>query len=347
MSLKDAVSYILSIPTNVLLIVSSSLGYFFFSGLETYATLFVVSHFHTSQSEATLVLGVLVIGAVLGTLAVGPICDLLTRHGRLAARVWVPAICNAGAGLMLIPGILSSSLWTSVFFCFFGTALISAANPPLDAARLDIMPSGLWGRAESTRTFLRSIAQALAPLAFGAVADLVAGFRPHQAPVGTHTGPIASGTGTGLEVSFLVMLLALFAGAWFLWRARTSYPHDVATAAAGFSPLRGHAGPLSEDAPAQAPDSRQSQAAARDRAEGGAGHAMVSDLRRSEDPTVVQGRGPDAGDPTAAEPAAEQDPTVAQPGEDPTVARPSRAEDPTIRRRSDGEDDTEPLIRPR
>ena len=49
-------------------------------------------------------------------------------------------------------------------------ALISAANPPLDAARLDIMPAGLWGRAESTRTFIRSVTQALAPLVFGGLA---------------------------------------------------------------------------------------------------------------------------------------------------------------------------------
>src|SRR5579875_3789838 len=212
MSLRDAIRYILSIPTNVWLIISSSLGYFFFAGLETYATLFVVSHFHTSQAEATLVLGVPVLGAVVGTLAVGPLVDMLTRHGRLAARVWVPAVCNAGAGVMLIPGLLTSSLSTSVFFCFFGTALISAANPPLDAARLDIMPSGLWGRAESTRTFLRSIAQALAPLAFGAIADLVAGFTPRQAPVGTHLhGGVPSATGTGLQVAFLSMVIALFA----------------------------------------------------------------------------------------------------------------------------------------
>ena len=89
-----------------------------------------------------------------------------------------------------------------MWFDFVGAALISAANPPLDAARLDIMPSGLWGRAESTRTFLRSLAQALAPLLFGAVADLVAGFEPQQAPVGTHThAVVSSATGTGLQVS--------------------------------------------------------------------------------------------------------------------------------------------------
>jgi hypothetical protein len=44
---------------------------------------------------------------------------------------------------------------------------LSAQNPPIDAARLDIMPSRLWGRAEGARTFLRTLAQALAPLPFG------------------------------------------------------------------------------------------------------------------------------------------------------------------------------------
>jgi hypothetical protein len=276
---------------------------------------------------------------------------------------------------MLIPGFLTSSLSTSVFFCFFGTALISAANPPLDAARLDIMPSGLWGRAESTRTFLRSIAQALAPLAFGAVADLIAGFRPHQAPVGTHTGPIASGTGTGLEISFLIMLLSLFAGSWFLWRSRPSYPRDVATAAAGFSPLRGSADPVAPDPPpVRRRESRA--AAARDRAEGDRGQVRVTDMRTSEDPTVVQRGGGGAAPreaPTAVQPGEaptevrreadptevrrdepptevrrEEDPTEVQSGEDPTEVQRSAGEDPTVvRRRSDGEDDSEPLIFPR
>ena len=47
----DAVRYILSIPTNMLLIISSSLGYFFFSGLSTFALLFVRGHYHASQAD--------------------------------------------------------------------------------------------------------------------------------------------------------------------------------------------------------------------------------------------------------------------------------------------------------
>jgi hypothetical protein len=165
------------------------------------------------------------------------VTDLLVHRGGLESRVWVPALCYLGAAVLLIPGLLSSHLGSAVWFYVGGAALISAANPPLDAARLDVMPSGLWGRAESTRTFLRSIAQALAPLLFGAVADLVAGIVPVQAPIGTHTHSIvSSATGTGLQVSFLIMLGTLAAAGVFLARARTTYPADVATAGAAWTP---------------------------------------------------------------------------------------------------------------
>ena len=110
MSLTDSIRYIMKIPTNVLLIISSSLGYFFFAGLETFAVVFVRGHFQVSQATATLVLGVLVLGAVIGTLLSGPLTDLLTKSGHIAARVWVPAICNIAAGLVLIPGLLTDNL---------------------------------------------------------------------------------------------------------------------------------------------------------------------------------------------------------------------------------------------
>ena len=94
------------------------------------------------------------------------------------------------------------------------------------------MPAGLWGRAESARTFLRSLAQALAPLVFGGFADLIAGIAPEQAPVGTHPGVISPGTARGLEISFLLMLTSLVGAGVVLLRARRTYPQDVATAAA-------------------------------------------------------------------------------------------------------------------
>jgi MFS family permease len=232
MGLVDSVRYILSIPTNIHMIISSSLGYFYFSGLSTFALLFVRGHYHASQAEAQLVLGALVVGAMIGTLVSGRVTDALLKRGFLEVRVYVPALCYLGAAAMLVPGILGSHLTPAVWFDVAGAALLSAANPPLDAARLDIMPAGLWGRAESTRTVLRSLAQALAPLVFGGLSQLIAGIAPEQAPVGTHPGPVSPSAARGLEICFLLLLGTLAAAGLFLLRARATYPRDVATAAA-------------------------------------------------------------------------------------------------------------------
>ena len=232
LGLLAAVRYILSIPTNVLMIISSSLGYFYFAGLSTFALLFVRGHYHASQATAELVLGLLVIGAMVGTLVSGRVTDRLLRRGMLEVRVWVPSLCYLGAAALLIPGFTGTHLTPAVWFDVAGAALLSAANPPLDAARLDIMPAGLWGRAESTRTVLRSLAQALAPLVFGGLSQAIAGIFPAQAPIGTHTGLVSPSTARCLEITFLVLLGTLAAGGFFLLRARYTYPRDVATAAA-------------------------------------------------------------------------------------------------------------------
>jgi MFS family permease len=191
------------------------------------------------------VLGLLVSGALVGTLVSGRVTDVMLHRGNLQVRVWVPAVCYLAAAVCLIPGFVGTHLTPAVWFDVLGAGLLSAANPPLDAARLDIMPAGLWGRAESTRTVVRSLAQALAPLLFGGLADVIAGFVPEQAPIGVHVHhAVSSHTGTGLESSFLVLLVTLGAAGWFLLKARHTYPTDVATAAA--SNQGGGARPASE-----------------------------------------------------------------------------------------------------
>jgi len=232
LTLVDSVRYVMKIPTNVLMIVSSSLGYFFFSGLQTFALLFVRGHYGVDQITSEMVLALLVAGALAGTLISGWLSDAVVRHGYLNGRVWLPAICYLGAAVLLVPGLVAHHLTPAVWFDVGGAALLSAANPPLDAARLDIMPAGLWGRAESVRTTVRSVAQALAPVIFGGMADLI-GFVLKEAPVGTRPSQqLALNEAHGLEITFLILLVTLVGGGLALLRARFTYPRDVATAAA-------------------------------------------------------------------------------------------------------------------
>jgi MFS family permease len=218
-----------------MMIISSSLGYFYFAGLQTFALLFVKGHYHVGQATAELVLAMLVLGALVGTLVSGWLADELVQRGHLNSRVLIPGVCYLAAGVLLIPGLVMDKLSPALWFDVAGAALISAANPPLDAARLDIMPAGLWGRAEGVRTFLRSLAQALAPLIFGELTALVAGIAASnikQQPVGIKDVTATPGEASGLEFAFLILLVALFAGGIAMLRARDTYARDVATAGA-------------------------------------------------------------------------------------------------------------------
>jgi MFS family permease len=233
---RRALRYIFAIPSNVQIIVGSSLGYFYFAGLQTFALLFFKGHYHASQATAELVLAVLVLGAVIGTVAGGHLSDIMLEHGNLTARVWFPGVCYLGAAVLLIPGVVGHNLNTALWFFVAAAALISAANPPIQAARLDVVPAGLWGLATSALTLVRSLAQALAPLLFGVIADLVAGIVPEQTPIGTHPHRPSSTATTGLQVSFLLMLAALAMAGVLLLRARKTFASDVAAAAASEHP---------------------------------------------------------------------------------------------------------------
>ena len=133
----------------------------------------------------------------------------------------------------MIPGFLSDHLTPALWFDVAGAALLSAANPPLDAARLDIMPAGLWGRAESVRTFVRSLAQALAPLLFG---GSLAWDRRHLLRAAGadryHVGAIELGDRARPRDHIPDPAGHARCRGRLLLRARSTYPRDVATAAA-------------------------------------------------------------------------------------------------------------------
>lgn len=237
-SLWWAVRYVLTIRTNVVLIVASAIGYFFFTGLGTFAVALLRGRFRLGQWEATLLLGVIGIGALTGALSSGRIADWMIARGRVAARMTAAGVAFLAAGVFFLPALLTHSLVVAVVFAFLAATGLGGANPPLDAGRLDFMHSRLWGRAEAVRTTLRSIATAVAPLAFGYVSTRLGGTTHGFTPAkGQQVG------GEGLDQTFLLMLATLFvAGLLILLIARRTYPRDVATAIASEQATRGEQG---------------------------------------------------------------------------------------------------------
>jgi MFS family permease len=214
LSLRQAAAYVLRVRTNVVLIIVSATGYLFLGGVEVFGVIFMRRQYGLSQTAATTMLTLLGVGALAGVQVGGRVADRLLARGRLDARVLVAALAfGVAAGIAFLPFLGAWPLAAAMPLFVVATAALTCGNPPLDAARLDVVPAPLWGRAEAIRTVLRSLAVTAAPLLFGWLA-----------------GAIGGGHGEGLRLSFLIMLAPLCAAGLILLYARRTYPGDVAAA---------------------------------------------------------------------------------------------------------------------
>ena len=215
MTLPQAVRYVLRIPSNVVLIVSSALGYFFLAGVRGFGVEFVRHNYSLSQSEATALIPAIGAGMVVGVLIAGRIADRQLGRGHSTARVTVAAVTVLIAVVLFVPALLTTTLAIGLPLLVLCGVGMGGTNPPLDAARLDVMPPGLWGRAEAVRTVLQGAAQAAAPVLFGVIASDV------------------FGGGNGLRDAFLLSLIPMaLAALLLLVVGRRTYPADAATAVA-------------------------------------------------------------------------------------------------------------------
>lgn len=230
MSLWQAVRYILSLRTYRMLILVSSLGYFYFTGVRTFAIVYMRHRFGLEQAVASSLSVGIGLGAIVGVLLAGRLGDALISRGRLNGRVLVGGAAYLLATVTFVPGFLSGSLWATGGLFFVAAAGIGGANPAVDSARLDIMYSGLWGRAEGVRATARYSLEAIAPPLFGYVASL---FNHGAGNAFAKAGSHGASSGGGMGQAFLVMIVALAAaGLIMLLRASHTYLRDVATAVA-------------------------------------------------------------------------------------------------------------------
>jgi hypothetical protein len=214
-SLRWAIIYVLRIPTNVVLIVSSAFGYLFFAGIRAFGVEFLGDSFGLGHSGAIGLMAAIGTGATLGVFTGGRLGDALLARGHLRARVSVATVAYLISACGFLVGLLVRIDWLRGVLFFVAACALGAVNPPLDAARLDIMHPGLWGRAEATRMALRKVAEAGAPVLFGYLA-----------------GTVFGGGYQGLREAFLVMCIPLFLSGGIAALALRSYLRDTATATA-------------------------------------------------------------------------------------------------------------------
>jgi predicted MFS family arabinose efflux permease len=219
-NLWAAVRYLLRIPTYRLLIIASSLGYYFFAGARAFGMIYLTHHYHLPRSTVTALAIIVGIGALAGIYAGAKLSDRLLRRGWISARIVVPGAALLLAAVLVAPAVWTANVILGVVLLTCGTAALAAANPPIDAARLDVVPSGLWGRGESGRMALRGTLEGGAPLLFGVMSD------------------VFGGGANGLEWTFLIMLIPVIVASAFAIPASRTYPRDVASADASMRSLR-------------------------------------------------------------------------------------------------------------
>jgi MFS family permease len=215
-----AIGYLLRIPTYRLLIIASSLGYYFFAGIRGFAMVYLTQHYDVSRGTVSALAIVIGIGALAGIVLSGRLSGRLLDRGYVAARILIPGIALFASALFFAPGIWTTNVVLGVGLLTLGGAALGAANPPIDAARLDIVHPRLWGRGESGRMALRALLEGGAPILFGAMSGWLGGSE------------------NGLKWTYLVMLIPVLVASALAIPAYRSYPRDVATASASVERLR-------------------------------------------------------------------------------------------------------------
>jgi MFS family permease len=231
MSLWGAACYILRIPTNVVLIIASALGYFYFTGVTTFGLVYFEERYNVAHGTATLLMALLGAGGLVGVIVGGRMANSRLRQGDVNSWIVMGALSFALAAVLFLPGPLSTRVAISLPLFILAGAAFGARNPPLDAARLDSMHHRLWGRAEAVRTLLRRTMTAGAPILFGLLADQLVRPRAHLAPGDAH-GFGANANANGLHLAFLILLVTLALGGILTFLATRTYARDTATALA-------------------------------------------------------------------------------------------------------------------
>jgi len=223
-SLGVVLRLLLTIRTNVIVVIADSIGNFFFAGVASFAVLFISERYGMSTALVDALAPLVAIGVIGGILVGGRVGDRLTRERGGSRRLVVAAACQLMATAIFALSLLSPSIVVGAVLLFCGATVLGGAGPCLDAVRVDIVAPGIRGRAEAARGLLTLFSAALGPLTFGLVATAFG----RRTETTTSSSQLASGL--ALRDAFLVMLIPLAIGALTLLLAIPSYAADAAAA---------------------------------------------------------------------------------------------------------------------
>ena len=204
-SFRDAVLVLLRNRTNVVLVLASALGYYFFAGVQTFAVSLLTEAYGVSTAVAPALVLLVALSLAVGVVVGGPAGDRLLRKKLRSGRLPLVVIAFGGSLAFIVPALASPNVWVTMPLLVVGGVLLGGANPAIDATRIDIVSPRLLGRAEAIRTAVRDGADSSAPVIFGVLA-----------------------AGIGLRDTFLFMTLSLVLALVLCAVSLRTYPRDIA-----------------------------------------------------------------------------------------------------------------------
>ncbi|MDQ1511050.1 MAG: hypothetical protein QOG50_2894 [Actinomycetota bacterium] len=134
-------------------------------------TAFLERHAGLSGGAAAgLVGGLILVGAVAGTIVGGRLSDQL-RDRVAGAPMLVAAVTQAIGAVVLMPVFFQIPLAARVALSGIGVLFIVTGFPALAAMVAEVVPAAIRGIAFSVTGFLSALAAALSPLLIGAISD--------------------------------------------------------------------------------------------------------------------------------------------------------------------------------
>lgn len=193
-------------------------------GIGFWAPTFYERHAGLSSGAAAGVTGGLILlGALFGTLAGGRVADRLRPRYEGAPMLFAGVSLLAGAAVMM-PTFLPVPLGVRIALQLPAVALIVGGLPALATMIAEVVPPSMRGTAFSVTGLFTALAGALSPLLIGFISDLF--------PIS-----VDGETKGHLGNAFIAMLPVVMLGAAVVLRGRRNVAADTARAAAGLGPV--------------------------------------------------------------------------------------------------------------
>ncbi|HEY7106068.1 MAG TPA: MFS transporter, partial [Acidimicrobiia bacterium] len=211
---------ILAVPTLRYLIVGSAIAAGALAGIGFWAKTFFVRHTTLTSSQASaLTAGLLLVGAVLGTVLGGIATDRLRNRIKGAPMVIAGVTQIVGSAIMIVV-FVDVPLGVRIIASLIGATFIVAGFPALTAMTAEVVPAAIRGLTFSVTTFLSALVSAASPLLIGFIADQF----QFTTPSGAVKGNLAD--------AFLIVTPLVLLGGLVVLRGRRHVEEDTGRALA-------------------------------------------------------------------------------------------------------------------